>query len=608
MTKLKLQNGIGARCSVIARFLHPRRLIKERYPYYTFDKRIGGLLVARREQKQVNHRIQQCLVFQHDDFNDQELYAVERYGRVTEEGPSDSFFIEDEEVPDLDTRARNDEGLNALESLPAISGQLVDDIARLRRDGFSVDDDMDPAPENIPREEGESKTEDELLYFAWNSRTTCNRRSDSLGEEKPRLLKSPEADTRIGYFCLCFPMVWLKTVFIPATNKAMNGKDVTIGEIMRYLGMWLLMSTQAKCSVREYFSTAPIDPYSNGALFHLNEIMSWNRFNSITQALRFTDEPPPSYKDGFYQVRQLINAFNDHMISIFSAGWISCLDESMSVWTRRWSCPGWMWVPRKPHPKGNEYHSICDCLSGIMYGLEIVEGKDAPKERKKEFDEKGKTVALLLRLCKPIFATGKVVILDSGFCVLAAIISLKQFGVFASAMIKKRRYWPKGVPCEDIISHFEHKHVGMSERLPGMFEGMKFDIFAHKEPDYVTMFMSTYGACITKPNQKDSPRSWLENGMVMTSVFRYTEVPANHYRYRGAVDAHNRWRHDGGANQGLSIEETWDTKRWENRVFAFIVAVVEVNTFLAMKFFRGIDEDFLSFRKKISKGAHSQQY
>ena len=44
-----------------------------------------------------------------------------------------------------------------------------------------------------------------------------------------------------------------------------------------------------------------------------------------------------------------------------------------------------------------------------------------------------------------------------------------------------------------------------------MFEGIKFDIFAHKEPDYITMFMSTYGACITKPNQKDSPRSWLEN-------------------------------------------------------------------------------------------------
>ena len=74
------------------------------------------------------------------------------------------------------------------------------------------------------------------------------------------------------------------------------------------------MSTQTK------YSTAPIDPYGNGALFHLNEIMSWNQFNFITQVPRFTYEPFPSYKDGFYQLRQLLKAFNDHMISIFQQG------------------------------------------------------------------------------------------------------------------------------------------------------------------------------------------------------------------------------------------------------------------------------------------------
>ena len=100
------------------------------------------------------------------------LYAVERYGMVIEEGPSDSLFIEDEEVSDLDTHVQNDRGLDALESLPTISGQLVNDIACFCGAGFSVDNDLDPAPENIPREEGESKTEDEQMYFYWNSRTT----------------------------------------------------------------------------------------------------------------------------------------------------------------------------------------------------------------------------------------------------------------------------------------------------------------------------------------------------------------------------------------------------------------------------------------------------
>ena len=84
--------------------------------------------------------------------------------------------------------------------------------------------------------------------------------------------------------------------------------------------------------------------------------------------------------------------------------------------------------------------------------MEMVEGKDRPKERAVDPNDKevGKTGALLLRLTKSIFTTGKVVILDSGFCVLRAIIELRKKGVFASALIKKRKYWPKYVPGEAI--------------------------------------------------------------------------------------------------------------------------------------------------------------
>ena len=114
--------------------------------------------------------------------------------------------------------------------------------------------------------------------------------------------------------------------------------------------------------------------------------------------------------------------------------------------------------------------------------------------------------------------------------------------------------------------YFDDKEVGACHRLPGEREGIKFDVFAHKEPDYVTMFMSTYGSCIKHPNQDISRRTWIKNNELQKCTFRYKEVAANDYLYRGSVDAHNRWRRDGGANQGLSLEETWDTKRWANRV------------------------------------------
>ena len=51
-----------------------------------------------------------------------------------------------------------------------------------------------------------------------------------------------------------------------------------------------------------------------------------------------------------------------------------------------------------------------------FFGMEIVKGKDKPEEREKDkYHEYGNTGRLLLRLCIPLFMTGKVVILDNGF-------------------------------------------------------------------------------------------------------------------------------------------------------------------------------------------------
>ena len=91
----------------------------------------------------------------------------------------------------------------------------------------------------------------------------------------------------------------------------------------------------------------------------------------------------------------------------------------------------------------------------------MVEGRDHPEERPKDpiVKKYGKTVALLLTMCKPLYSTGKVVILDSGFCVLRGIVELRKKGVFAGALIKKRRYWPKYIDGEKIDSYFADRDV-----------------------------------------------------------------------------------------------------------------------------------------------------
>ena len=85
------------------------------------------------------------------------------------------------------------------------------------------------------------------------------------------------------------------------------------------------------------------------------------------------------------------------------------------------------------------------------------------------------------------------VILDSGFCVLKGIIKLRKKGVFASALIKKKQYWPKYIKGDDIKAHFNDKNVGNMDSWAETFGNIPFHVYAMKEPDYVMSLMSTYG-------------------------------------------------------------------------------------------------------------------
>jgi hypothetical protein len=97
-----------------------------------------------------------------------------------------------------------------------------------------------------------------------------------------------------------------------------------------------------------------------------------------------------------------------------------------------------------------------------MYSIELVKkGKDWLLQLGPAlYGGLGKTVGLMLRMCKPIFHSGNLVILGSGLCILQSIIELKKVGVFAAALIKKQRFWPKYVTNGNAItSHFANKDM-----------------------------------------------------------------------------------------------------------------------------------------------------
>ena len=83
-------------------------------------------------------------------------------------------------------------------------------------------------------------------------------------------------------------------------------------------------------------------------------------------------------------------------------------------------------------------------MSGVLYSVEIVKGRDESKQgSSKGYSKLGKTISLLLHLTRCIWGTSKVVVLNSGFCVLKGVAELRKNGVFGAALIKKHQYWPR---------------------------------------------------------------------------------------------------------------------------------------------------------------------
>lgn len=222
-------------------------------------------------------------------------------------------------------------------------------------------------------------------------------------------------------------------------------------------------------------------------------------------------------------------------------------------------------MPRKPHPFRNEYHTVCCGQTAILFALEMVEGKDAPAERTKDpnIAAHGRTGAMILRLSSSIWGTAKVLVLDSGFCVLKTLVALRQNGLFAAALINKWWYWPNYVPGVEIAKKMDGDAVGDVKTIQGSLDGTPYSIFCMKEPEYIMKMMSTYGGDKPPVGQHDVHRVIQGSDGGSRSIdFKYPETVANHFKYRHMVDDHNNLRH-----ALPSLEDIWKTHRWSNRVF-----------------------------------------
>ena len=86
-----------------------------------------------------------------------------------------------------------------------------------------------------------------------------------------------------------------------------------------------------------------------------------------------------------------------------------------------------------------------------------------------------------------------------------------------------------------------------------------------KEPAWVMKMMSTYGDLEDVDNQEVTRRYYKDkNSNIVQQEIKYTTIFVNLFCYCHKIDDHDNQR-----PSHPSLEETWETYRWENRVFVF---------------------------------------
>jgi hypothetical protein len=318
--------GIDASGLVLLKYVHPSQYVRDRYPNMLPQQKLENCIVTGKEPRRIRGNMQDAVIFRHDDFPDKELYCVIRWFKVTEEGPADKVFAA-EGVAVVETVLEDDTIDETIQRMANLN--VTPDTAEFRSTGaIDIDDDNAPAPENIPNVN--DPMGNASCMREWDHDGTCYRRIKGPTHFNAKLQNvtlAGDTPTLLNIFKCLFFTSYVKEVMIPEMNKGLD-KPVMYGEFLLFLGLWLLMCTTHFEQRRDFFNKRGAFTPFDKVPFYLGDYMTGYRFEQLVSALRYTNNKPPSYLDKFWEVRDMIMAWNENMKKI------SC-HRGYVVWTNQ---------------------------------------------------------------------------------------------------------------------------------------------------------------------------------------------------------------------------------------------------------------------------------
>ena len=275
-------------------------------PNQTASQKLSGLITQGKEEKIIWKEGKECIVFEHEDFGGQLVWALERYVSTNVEGPESAFFNTPPPQQPAATGAAAASSAAAAgggntqqqqaqedeveENLPSIIQDLIewphlenDEEAIAAVAAPMVDDDNEPALENQPNP---NETVDDI-FSGWYQSGICHCQSMICHNAKPELKfwRSADVDaepSNIDLFLGLFFSDFIKTTILPQTNnnlKAGNAQ-VTFGEFIQWIGLWLLMSTLIGPQHHEFWSSYSNDTFK-GSNRNMSKLKGWTLQGSL---------------------------------------------------------------------------------------------------------------------------------------------------------------------------------------------------------------------------------------------------------------------------------------------------------------------------------------
>ena len=209
-------------------------------------------------------------------------------------------------------------------------------------------------------------------------------------------------------------------------------------DMRRFVGIMFAMTVTPLCNINDYWKEDD-QGLMLASRFRSKLCMSKNRFKFIRQ--HFNTGDPGRGAKSFDAIRPIQDIFNERAQEIFKCGHQIVIDESTSGWhgkdeKRPDGPPALTHMIGKPEPVLFMIKNLCCVETGVMFVIELQEGKLEMGTRDFVRDGEKATTACVLRLMGCVCGEGLVLHGDSWFASLNTLRKVREQGNFFAGIVK----------------------------------------------------------------------------------------------------------------------------------------------------------------------------